>query len=110
MWKEFEQVMKEEDPYSLEREEDWSIYWRFFLAGCKAAATPRLIDTAPKDGSYILLLGPSGYITTPLRAEVGHYDPEYRPRNPWQTYSNDAFTDSGGPATHWLPLPEIEED
>lgn len=63
------------------------------------------IETAPKDGTYVLLAGPSGYMGTPLRVEVCRYDFKYRPLNPWQTYANDAFTDSGPPATHWMPLP-----
>lgn len=67
----------------------------------------RPIETAPRDGTWILLFGPSGYTTTPLRAAVGHYDPEYRPLNPWQPHSNDAFTDGGKPPTHWMPLPEM---
>lgn len=65
------------------------------------------IETAPKDGTYILLFGPSGYTTTPLRCEVGHWDIEYRPLNPWQTHSNDAFTDGGTEPTHWMPLPRM---
>jgi hypothetical protein len=64
------------------------------------------IETAPKDGTFIILFGPSGYINTPLRCEVGYYDAVYRPRNPWLTYSNDAFTDSGEPPTYWMPLPK----
>jgi hypothetical protein len=61
------------------------------------------IETAPRDGTYILLFGDSGYMGTPLRASVGHWDAEYRPRHPWQTHSNDAFEDNGGPPTHWMP-------
>ncbi len=66
----------------------------------------RPIETAPRDGRYILLFGDSGYVTTPLRCSVGRYVPDYRPKNPWQTHSNDAFTDDGGLPTHWAPLPE----
>lgn len=63
------------------------------------------IASAPKDGTYILLAGPSGYAGTPLRVEVCRWDPEYRPHNPWQTYADNAFEDGGAPATHWMPLP-----
>ena len=63
------------------------------------------IKLAPKDGTYILLFAPSGYTTTPLRCAVGHWDAEYRPLDPWQTYSNDSFTDSGEEPIYWLPLP-----
>lgn len=66
----------------------------------------RPMDTAPKDGTYILLFGPSGYTTTPLRCEVCRYDARYRPRQPWIDYANDSFLDSGDPPVGWLPLPE----
>jgi hypothetical protein len=65
------------------------------------------IETAPKDGSFILLAGPSGYRTTPLRVEVCRYLPAYRPLNPWQNHANDAFTDGGPSPTHWAPLPTL---
>ena len=68
------------------------------------------IETAPTDGSYILLFGPSGYVNTPLRCEVGHYDYKYRPLNPWQTHSDDAFTDGGELPTHWMQLPKPTTD
>jgi hypothetical protein len=64
------------------------------------------ISSAPKDGTYILLFGDSGYTTTPLRCEVGNWDAVYRPLDPWRTYDGDAFSDSGDPPTHWMPLPK----
>lgn len=66
----------------------------------------RPIATAPRDGTYVLLAGPSGYVTTPLRVEVCKHDAEYRPLNPWVTHSGDHFTDGGAEPTHWMPLPE----
>lgn len=65
------------------------------------------IETAPKNGSFILLAGPSGYIGTPLRVEVCQYDEKYRPLQPWVTYAGDSFEDSGEPATYWMPLPKL---
>ena len=65
----------------------------------------RPIETAPLDGTYVILFGPSGYIGTPLRCEVCKYDAEFRPHNPWINHAGDAFTDGGEPATHWMPLP-----
>jgi hypothetical protein len=65
----------------------------------------QLIESAPTDGTWILLAGPSGYTGTALRVEVGRYYPAYRPLNPWQNHSNDAFTDGGPGPTHWMPLP-----
>ena len=71
-----------------------------------AAETPQWqpIETAPKNGTYILLAGPSGYVTTPLRAEIGHWDAQ-RTYSPWRTHSNDPFTDGGEAPTLWMPLP-----
>lgn len=67
----------------------------------------RPIISAPLDGTWILLFGPSGYVSTPLRCEVGHYDREFRPRNPWVNHAGDAFTDGGAPPTYWMPLPSF---
>ena len=69
--------------------------------------TLKPIETAPKDGSYILLFGDSGYTTTPLRCSVCRYDSSYRPLQPWVTYSNDSFLDSGDPPIYWCEIPKI---
>lgn len=53
------------------------------------------INTAPKDGTFILLLGDSGYTTTPYRVAVGYWY-DY-----WLTHSNDAFTNDGEPPIAW---------
>lgn len=63
------------------------------------------IETAPRDGSYILLFAPSGYVTTPYRCHVGRWDPEYRPKTPWVTHSDTPCADYGSDPTHWMPLP-----
>jgi hypothetical protein len=60
------------------------------------------IADAPKDGTWVLVAGPSGYTTTPWRVEVGRYQPDYR--NSWRNQANDAFTDGGTQPTHFLPL------
>lgn len=65
----------------------------------------RPIETAPRDGSYVLVAGPSGHSTTPLRFEACRYDPEYRPLQPWVNHANDGFMDGGEGPTHWMPLP-----
>ena len=75
------------------------------LSRAEAAQAWQPIETAPKDGRYILIAAPSGYTTTPLRVEVCHYDAEYRPLQPWVNHSNDSFTDGGAPPTLWMPLP-----
>lgn len=64
------------------------------------------IETAPKDGRFILLFGPSGYKMTPLRCEVCRWYPSYRPSDPWQNHSNDSFRDGGAAPTHWAELPK----
>ena len=61
------------------------------------------IATAPKDGRYILLFGPSGYMGTPLRCAVGCFKADYRPF--WINHNNDAFTDGGEEPTYWMPIP-----
>lgn len=66
----------------------------------------RPISTAPKDGRYILLAGPSGYIGTPLRVRVCRYA-EFRPFQPWVDYAGDSFLDDGAPPTLWHPLLDI---
>ena len=63
------------------------------------------IETAPRDGTYILLFGPSDYYGTPLRCEIGKYDAEYRPHSPWINHANSSFEDGGPGPTHWAPIP-----
>ena len=64
------------------------------------------IETAPRDGRYILVFGDSGYVTTPMRCEVCRYDAKYHPLQPWANHANDSFEDGGPPALYWAPLPE----
>lgn len=63
-----------------------------------------LIETAPRDGTFILLAGDSGYVGTPLRVSVGRQIPNYKIGR-WLTHSGDAFTDDGEEPTLWMPLP-----
>jgi hypothetical protein len=67
------------------------------------------IETAPTDGTYILLFGPSGYIGTPLRCEVCRHNDKLRPHQPWVNHAGDSFTDGGESPTHWAPLPKVGE-
>ena len=69
------------------------------------ADTLQPIETAPKDGRFILLAGPSGYHSTPLRFEACHYTGY--PFFPWRNHANDAFSDGGADPTHWMPLPTL---
>lgn len=63
------------------------------------------IETAPRDGTWIILFGPSGYTSTPLRCEICHWEPEYREAHAWRDHSNDSFLDGGGEPTYWCPIP-----
>lgn len=65
------------------------------------------IETAPRDGTFILVAGPSGYITTPLRVEVCKCDMRFRPLQPWVNHAGDSFVDGGAAPIFWAPLPEI---
>lgn len=76
--------------------------------GATEGATLQPIATAPRDGTYILLAGPSGYVGTPLRFEAGRFSSYYAnpgERYGWRNHANDAFTDGGEAPTHWCPLP-----
>lgn len=68
------------------------------------------IETAPKDGTYIILFGDSGYKTTPLRCEVCRYDAQYRPLSPWVNHSNDSFEDGGGAPKFWTHIPTEKKE
>lgn len=69
----------------------------------------RAMDTAPLNGSYVILVGDSGCTTTPFRFAACRYDKEYRPHQPWVDHANDSFLDEGGEPIGWLPLPEDEQ-
>lgn len=58
------------------------------------------IETAPKDGTYILLLGPPLAAGLPIRCEVGRWSSS----DQWMSHKHVAFEQ----ATHWLPMPVLE--
>ena len=68
----------------------------------------RPIETAPKDGTFILLFGPSGYVNTPFRCVVACWDAEHRPNDPWVDYGGECFSASGEAPTHWMPLLKVK--
>lgn len=61
------------------------------------------IETAPTDGTYLLLFGDSGCLGTALRCEVGCWSDD---KQRWDNHANNAFTDGGEEPTHWCPLPD----
>lgn len=74
----------------------------------KSADMPMIHDlsSCPTNGTFVLLFGDSGYVTTPYRCEVGRYVAEYD-KAPWRNHANDGFEDSGPAPLGWLPLPPM---
>ena len=68
------------------------------------------IETAPKDGRYILLFGDSGYTTTPLRCEICHWEADYRPLQPWVDYEGNSFLDGGAEPLYWAEILDIPKN
>lgn len=66
-------------------------------------------DRMPQDGQFVLLLGPSGYNTTPHFVTLGRTLNEFRPpdeRGPrWLDPTNTDLWDNGWRPTHWTPWP-----
>lgn len=72
------------------------------------------IETAPKDGTWILLFGPSGYKEPELRCVVGSWFEPVRflesSKPYWQTHNGSLFEYDNCPATHWCPIPSVAQD
>jgi len=58
----------------------------------------RPMTTAPTNGTFILLLGDSGYTTTPFRIEVCRWNPD---KERWENHAGDSFNDSGDNPIAW---------
>ncbi len=55
---------------------------------------------------WVILWGPSGYVTTPWRCEVGRRAPsDYKFAGRFVDHSGECFTDGGEDATHFSELP-----
>lgn len=64
------------------------------------------LETAPKDGTYVILAGPTGLSTTPLRAEICRYDPTFwQLPCKWVNHQHDGFVKGGSEPTLWMPIP-----
>lgn len=70
-------------------------------------ATLLPIASAPKDGRFIVVFGPSGYTSIDLRAEVCKYSPACE--DPWRNHANDGFEDGGPAPLYWLPYPNTPQ-
>lgn len=70
-------------------------------------------DPRCRDGRFITLYIKSGCTTTPLRAVVCRYYPQYRPEQPWITHANESIFDDGGSSEDmvgWVPVPFVVEE
>jgi hypothetical protein len=67
------------------------------------------IEDAPKDGTYVLLRGKSGYIGTPHRYVAAKCDREFRPLQPWVDCAGDNVLDDGEMPTHFTALDTPEK-
>lgn len=69
------------------------------------------IDTAPMDGTVILLRCPSGYKSVPYRVTVGRWYRYYLmdPLNMgyWADEAGDDVREGGASPTDWAPLPPV---
>lgn len=72
-----------------------------YQAGYEAAREWLPIETAPKDGTRVLLRSKWG-------VEIAHYDNEcvwLGPGGHWVTFYNRSDTEEAEHPTHWQPLP-----
>lgn len=58
------------------------------------------IETAPKDGRFLLVYGRGWKDTIP---SVASYDDMF---DAWAIYEDGSLITSNAPPTHWMPLPE----
>ena len=81
-----------------------SLRYAMFAAGIAYAQTWRSMESAPKDGTAVLLSNAGG-------SWIARYEPVYpsgyRPENPWFSLmlNRDYMKRNYAPPTHWMPLP-----
>lgn len=68
----------------------------------------RLIESAPQDGTPILIFRPDG-----KRVEIAHYDKDQyaqKPKPYWRSNSNfGVIAERKNCPSHWMPIPPIPE-
>jgi hypothetical protein len=62
------------------------------------------IETAPKDGTHFLAVGPDGEIGIVSRHD--HGGEKRNPKHHYECWVTDFNSAKGLPPTHWMPLPE----
>lgn len=68
------------------------------------------ISSAPKDGTYIMLLMNSGYTSTPYAVIIAQYDKSYPRGTTWRDHANDSIFDGFQEIIDWKgwKIPEID--
>lgn len=64
------------------------------------------IDSYRKEMGYVVVLGESGYISTPYQSAVAIMDPEYRPDDPWVDHSSECLSSSGLKPMFYRTIPD----
>jgi hypothetical protein len=67
------------------------------------------IDTAPKDGTRVLICTARGFVTDARWSESACFGGQERDRPGWQMHYCDDdpwYSEATENATHWMPLPE----
>jgi hypothetical protein len=55
----------------------------------------RPISEYRKEMGYVVVIGDSGYNSTPYQAAIAIMDEEYRPHDPWVDHSGEQLSSSG---------------
>ena len=64
------------------------------------------IETAPKDGTLILVKGNSGYMTHRTFIQTAYYDAAFRPLDPWIDVTTTCLSYCGYVPLYWTELTE----
>ena len=67
----------------------------------------RRIESAPKDGTQVLLVGGSGMLKPKTTYITGAYLPV---KTAWCDDQGSRLSEMGFTPTHWMPLPEAPND
>ena len=60
----------------------------------------------PKNEDPVLIIRPSGYLSSHYEVLTARYQPNFRPSAPWRDVAGDAITDSGLAPMAWQAKPE----
>lgn len=67
------------------------------------------MKTVPRDGRHVLVAAKSGYVSTPLRVAVCHYEQGFGKGRPWKTHNGQSFCEDREYMVGWMPLPPIPD-